>query len=109
MTLTLEEAMASVWRQALVDKAKVIELAGKTYPVRATAKRGLRQIDFVFKGEELRALEQNPKTQSRWAQLARAGKKVMQFLQQGRYIGVVVDGKVTLYGRRPDHRAAAAR
>ncbi len=108
MALTLEEAMTSVWRQALVDKAKVVELAGKTYPVRATAKRGLRQVDFAFEGEELRGLEQNSKTQSRWAQLARAGKKVMQFLNQGRYIGVVVDGKVTLYGRPPNHRAMAA-
>jgi hypothetical protein len=109
MALTLEEAMASVWRQALVDSAKSVELAGRAYPVRATAKRALRQVDFVFEGEELRGLEQNPKTQSRWAQLARAGKKVMQFLHQGRYIGVVVDGKVTLYGQPSGNRAAAAR
>jgi hypothetical protein len=46
----------------------------------------------------LRGLEQNPKTESRWAQLAHAGHKVMQFLSGGRYIGVVVDGKVTMYG-----------
>jgi hypothetical protein len=39
-------------------------------------------------------LEQNPETASRWAQLARQGKKVMQFLHRGRYIAVVVDGKV---------------
>ncbi len=32
------------------------------------------------------------------AQLARQGKKVMQFLQQRRYIVVVVDGKVKFYG-----------
>jgi hypothetical protein len=32
--------------------------------------------------------------------MARAGKKVMQFLSEGRYVGHVVDGKVTLYGRR---------
>jgi hypothetical protein len=109
MALTLEEAITSVWRQALVDKAKMVELAGQKYPVRATPKRGLRQVDFVFEGDELRGLEQNPKTQSRWAELVRAGKKVMQFLQQGRYIGVVVDGKVTFYGKRPENRAAAAR
>jgi hypothetical protein len=47
----------------------------------------------------MRALEQNPDTKSRWAQLARAGKKVMQFLSEGRYVAVVVDGKVILYGR----------
>ena len=47
----------------------------------------------------LRSLEQNPNTDSRWAQLARKGHKVMQFLDAGRYVGVVVDGKVTVYGR----------
>jgi hypothetical protein len=48
----------------------------------------------------LRGIEQNPKTESRWAQLAKAGHKVMQFLSAGRYIGNVVDGKVTIYGGR---------
>jgi hypothetical protein len=32
--------------------------------------------------------------------MARAGKKVMQFLSEGRYVANVVDGKVTLYGNR---------
>jgi hypothetical protein len=35
-------------------------------------------------------------------QLARSGKKVMQFLREGRYVAVVVDGKVTFYGRRDE-------
>jgi hypothetical protein len=30
--------------------------------------------------------------------LARSGKKVMQFLSEGRYVANVVDGKVTLFG-----------
>ena len=47
-----------------------------------------------------RGLEQNPGTKSRWAQLARSGKKVMQFLSEGRYVANVVDGKVTMYGGR---------
>jgi hypothetical protein len=45
-------------------------------------------------------IEQNPKTKSRWAQLARSDSKVTQFIQDGRYIAVVADAKVTLYGRR---------
>jgi hypothetical protein len=53
----------------------------------------------VFDGNETRALEQNPDTKSEWARLARSGKKVMQFLNEGRYIANAVDGKVTLYGR----------
>jgi hypothetical protein len=60
-------------------------------------KRRLRQVDFVFEGKEIRGLEQNPQTKSRWAQLARSGKKVMQFLSEGRYMANVVDGKVTYY------------
>jgi hypothetical protein len=28
-----------------------------------------------------------------------SGKKLMQFLSEGRYVTNVVDGKVTLYGR----------
>jgi len=54
--------------------------------------RGLRQVDFVFAENEMRGLEQNPKIKSRWAQLARSGKKVMQFLGEGRYVANVVNG-----------------
>jgi hypothetical protein len=64
-----------------------VELDGSRYPVRRTPKRGLRQVDFLFEGKEIRGLEQNPQTKSRWAQMARAGKKVMQFLREGRYVG----------------------
>jgi hypothetical protein len=58
-------------------------------------------VDFVFNGNEIRGLEQNPETKSRWAQMARADKKVMQFLGEGRYVANVVDGKVNFYGRGP--------
>jgi hypothetical protein len=37
----------------------------------------------MFDGNEIRGLEQNPETKSLWAQLARSGKKVMQFLSEG--------------------------
>ena len=52
---------------------------------------------FPVEGENFRGLEQNPNTSSLWAQLARSGKKVMQVLQNGRYIAAVVDGKITIY------------
>jgi hypothetical protein len=97
MELSFEQALAEVWRQALIENAKFIQLGTERYPVRRTPKRGLRQVDFVFDGNEIRGLEQNPDTKSRWAQLARSGKKVMQFLSAGRYVANVVDGKVTLY------------
>jgi hypothetical protein len=59
-------------------------------------------VDFVFDGNEIRGLVLNPDTRSEWAKQARAGKKVMQFLSGGRYMAVVVDGKVKLYGGRTD-------
>ena len=98
--LSFEETLAEIWRQALVEDAKHVELGSERFPVRHTAKRGLRQVDFKFDGEEMRGLEQNPETKSRWAQMARSGKKVMQFLSEGRYVANVVDGKVTYYGKR---------
>jgi hypothetical protein len=90
----------SSFEQALVENADVIQLGKDRYPVRGTPKRRLRQVDFVFDGNQIRALEQNPETKSSWAQMARAGKEVMQFLCEGRYVANVVEGKVTLYGRR---------
>lgn len=96
---SLEQVLIEVWRQTLVDGARNVALAEDRFPVRRTAKRGLRQVDFVFKGEELRGLEQNPDTQSEWAKMARSGRKVMQFLKQGRYVANVVEGKVHFYGR----------
>jgi hypothetical protein len=97
--MTFEKALVSVWRQALVDEADGIEVGGEKFPVRLTASRRLRQVDFRFEGHKFRGLEQNPKTNSRWAQLALAGKRVMQFLEGGRYVAVVVDGKATRYGK----------
>ncbi len=97
---SLEETLIEVWRQVLVENAKVVEVDGSRYPVRRTPKKGLRQVDFVFDGNEIWGLEQNPDTKSRWAKLARSGKKVMQFLSGGRYVAVVVDGKVKQYGGR---------
>ena len=95
---SFEETLIEVWHQALVENATVVELDGSRYPARRTPKRGLRQVDFVFDGSEIRGLEQNHETKSEWAKLARSGKKVMQFLSEERYVAVVVDGKVKLYG-----------
>ena len=87
-----------MWRQTLVDSARNVTLGGDSYPVRRTAKHKLAQVDFELAGSPIRGLEQNPQTKSRWAQLARKGSKVMQFLSEGRYLAVVYDGKITHYG-----------
>ena len=95
--MTLEEALVTVWRQAMVDAADTVELAGQRFPVHFTPRKNLRQVDFDFRGKPLRGLEQNPRTRSRWAEMARSGAKVMQFLSEGRYVAVVAGGKVTMY------------
>jgi hypothetical protein len=100
MNPSLDQILIDVWRQALVENAEVVVLGIERYPIRLTPKLRLREVDFVFEGNTIRGLEQNPATKSRWAQMARSGMKVMQFLEAGRYIANVADGKVTLYGPR---------
>jgi len=97
-----EDTLLEVWRQALCEGLETVRLDSGSYPVRTTPRERLRQVDFEHEGESIRGLEQNPKTKSRWALLARKGAKVMQFLEAGKYVAVVVDGKVTRYAGRKD-------
>lgn len=103
MRLSFDQTLIEVWHQVLVENAETVELGSERYPVRRTPKRGLRQVAFTFDGNEIRGLEPNPQTKSRLAQLARSGKKVMQFLGEGHYVASVVDGKVTFYDGRVSH------
>lgn len=96
----LDAALVSVWRQALVERKKRVQVGDDSYPVQSTAKRKLAQVDFEFAGQRIRGLEQNPATGSRWAELARKGAKVMQFLIAGRYIAAVSDGRITHFGSK---------
>ena len=95
--MTLEEALLAVWRQALEENANIVELGGRRYPVQRTRRRRLRQVDFDLDGQPLRGIEQNPDTKSRWAEMARAGQKVMQFTTAGRYLANVADARITIY------------
>jgi hypothetical protein len=107
--MTIDEALLSVWRQALEENLNLVELEGRRYSVHRTQRHRLRQVDFEFEGQSLRGLEQNPETRSKWAELARGGQQVMQFLAGGRYIGNVSEGKVTIYRKTaPGEKKAAA-
>ncbi len=97
MARTLEDALISVWRQVMVENARTVTLNDESYPVRRTSRSRLREVDFQYEGTALRGVEQNATTNSRWAKLAREGKKVMQFLTEGRYVANVVDGKAMVY------------
>jgi hypothetical protein len=96
----VDEALLSVWRQVLVEGKERVRLGGDSYPVHHTAKSKLAQIDFEVSGQRIRGLEQNPATSSRWAELARKGAKVMQFLINGRYIAAISDARITHFGKK---------
>jgi hypothetical protein len=100
MKTSFDEIATAVCRQVLVENEAVVTLGSERYPVTRSRAKKLRQVVFEFNGESFIGIEQNPKTKSRWAAMARAGKKVMQFIQDGRYVAVVADGKVILYGKR---------
>jgi hypothetical protein len=84
----------------LVENADGVNLGAGQYPVTKSKAKRLRQVAFVFDGNTIMGIEQNPRTKSKWADMARAGEKVMQFIQDGQYVAVVAGGKVTLYGKR---------
>jgi hypothetical protein len=96
----LDEVLIEVWRQALGERSSTVKIADESFPVHKTASKRLIEVDFTFEGQRYRAIQQNPNTKSGWAHLARKGAKVMQFLQAGKYVAVVVDGKVTHYSSR---------
>src|SRR5260370_35680565 len=98
--LELDDVLLAVWKQTLVEGKKRVHLGENTYPVQSTPKRALAQVDFEFVGQRILGLQQNPATGSRWADLARQGAKVMQFLIAGQNIAVGCDGKGTHFAAK---------
>ncbi|HKS96604.1 MAG TPA: hypothetical protein VJV74_10805 [Terriglobia bacterium] len=96
--MTLEETLIAVWRQALVEAKSSIELDGERYRVINTPSKRLRTVTFDYAGHTMTGIEQNPRKASRWAELAREGKRIMQFSVQARYVGNVCEGKLVRYG-----------
>jgi hypothetical protein len=94
MAFSFEEILVEVYRQLFNDNADVVKLGTRRFPVRRSRGHHLRQVDFFFEGHDVRGIEQSPDAHNRWAQLARSGKKVMQFLSDGRYVASIVEGKV---------------
>jgi len=103
--MTLEEALIDVWRQALVEDKDAVELGGRHYSVRYTPAKNLRTVEFDCGPHHFTGVEQNPRTGSRWAELARQGKRIMQFSHAGRYVGNVCEGKLVRYGAWKDYRS----
>lgn len=100
MRSSLDRVLVAVWQQALEESADVVKLGSERYLVTRSKAKLLRQVSFDYERNSIVGIEQNPGTKSRLAQMARSSKKVMQFIQVGRYLAVVADGKLTLYGKR---------
>ena len=83
--MTLAETLIAVWQQVLAEGRDEITLDAETYKVRRTRSKKLRLVEFGWDEHELTGIEQNPRTASRWAELARKGKRVMQFSCQGHF------------------------
>ncbi len=60
-----------------------------------------RMVQFELNGRAFEAIEQNRNKPSRWGQLAREKRQVVQFrdVQTHKYVAVSVDGEITEYGR----------
>ena len=95
--MTLSDAMISVWQQVLGERRDEIELEGRTHRVALLRSKGLRMVEFEFGPHAIVGIEQNPKTESRWAQLARQGSRIMQFRCNGLYVANVCEGKLLRY------------
>ena len=95
--MTLSDVLISAWHQALGERRDEVELEGKTYRVAVLRSKGLRVVEFQFGPHAIVGIEQNPKTASRWAELARQGNRIMQFRCNGRYVANVCEGKLLRY------------
>jgi len=91
--------LQSVAEQMMTGDEVVLE--GRAVRVARTGSRRFRTVRFPMGGREYQAIEHNPEKSSRWGQLAREGHRVVQFrdVASGKYVAVVVNGKVTEYGR----------
>ena len=96
----LDHAELAAVAEQLMKGTEVI-MHGRKSRVTRTGSQRLRTVRFLMGGREYQAIEQNPEKPSRWGKLAREGKRVVQIrdFSSRKYVGVVVDDKVTEYTR----------
>jgi len=75
------------------------KLFGGGRGVRRFARSGLRYVNLK---EGAVLVEQNPKTRSEWAKLAREGHQIAWVLRDGDYLARVVDGEVVMLKRNDE-------
>jgi hypothetical protein len=94
---TLEQLLVEAWRQSLVEGRAEVEWAGHRARVGRTRSQGLRTVALAYGEHRVEGIEQNPEKASRWGELAREGKRIMQFRYRNRYVGNVCEGVVVRY------------
>ena len=76
-----------------VDILRLYRILGQKYP-----SSGLRHFEIHADGQFYKLIQQNPNKSSKWAELARAGKEVVQVITgNNNYKGVFVDGVYNKY------------
>jgi hypothetical protein len=100
----LDGVLRSVAAQLMNGPEVVITEAGEPEQKIRVTRVGsgrLRTARVRINGRDVQAIEQNRKKPSRWGELARKGHQVVQFqdVATKKYLAVVVDGEVTVYGR----------
>jgi len=95
--MTLGDTLISVWRQSLGEGRQKVDVEDKHYPVGFFRAKKLRNVEFGYGELSIIGIEQNPATKSRWAALAREGKRIMQYRCKGRYVANVCEGNLLRY------------
>ena len=82
--------------------ADVVVVADESLKVQRVGRGRFRSVRFRMHGKNYQAIEQNPEKPSRWGQLARDGRQVVQFrdVATNQYVAVAVDGAIQVYGQR---------
>jgi hypothetical protein len=100
---SLGDVLISAWRQIFEEGRAEVSIGRRRFEVGYTKAKHLRTVEIAYRRHRLFGIEQNPKTSSRWATMARRGSRIMQFSAGGRYVANVCDGVLWRY---PAWRAA---
>jgi hypothetical protein len=93
----LGEVLVAVWHQIFIRGVADVTVGRRRFPAGFTTLRHLRTVEIPHGRYRLFGIEQNPRTSSRWAKLARQGKRIMQFSYRGRYVANVCEGELYRY------------
>lgn len=105
VTTDLEAACLQAFIAVFNNETR-LRLGARKYPLKRTARAGLRYFDAVVAGKPYRFMEQNPRTRSKWARLAQEGHKILWVFKEGQYHARMVDARFTLLPEEQGDRPA---